>query len=251
MAPTKATPKGYDVSSTPLADFFWIAGLDGQDLFDAYVKLGEVKKPTNGNKKDLSDIIVEDEAAEAEVSSILESPRPASKQSKRDSYQRLSRLSGEAQSSIRSLDKMSSTASSARSSATIRLVTTPSPHASITLSDVDFDKAMRKFATDRDSFFLDINFSAGAVSQPGRARPRPKTQKIVAEDQPPGLSRGIGSVRRHMSFREMNSAKRQSTVVRQGLSFHPPPCAYSISLTIIGSFRQDFKTYKQLQLRNT
>jgi hypothetical protein len=219
MAPIKTSPKGHDVSSTPLADYFWIVGLDGQDLLDTYVKLGEMNHPKNGSSKNLSDIIVEDEAAETEVSSILESPRPTSKQSKRNSYQRLSRLSGEAQSSIRSLDKISSGASSARSSATIRMVPSASPHASAVLSDVDFDKAMKKFANERDSFFLDINFSAGAVSQPGRPRPRPRTQRIVTEDQPPGLSRGIGSVRRHMSFREMNSAKRQSSIARQGRSF--------------------------------
>ncbi len=215
MAPIKTSPKAHEVSSTPLADFFWIAGLDGQDLLETYVKLGEANKAKKNGSS--NDIIVEDEAAEAEVSSILESPRPTSNQSKRNSYQRLSRLSGEAQNSIRSLDKTSSGASSTRSSATIRAVPSASPHASAVLSDVDFDKAMKKFANDRDSFFLDINFSAGAVSQPNRPRPRPRTQRIVAEDQPPGLSRGIGSVRRHMSFREMNSAKRQSSVARQGL----------------------------------
>lgn len=219
MAPIKTSPRGHDASSTPLADYFWIAGLDGQDLLDTYVKLGEAGKQTkNGSSNDLTDIIVEDEAAEADASSILESPRPTSKHSKRNSYQRLSRLSGEAQNSIRSLDKIPSGASSTRSSATIRAVPSASPHASANLSDADFDKAMKKFAIDRDSFFLDISFSAGAVSQPSRPRPRPRTQRIVAEDQPPGLSRGIGSVRRHMSFREMNSAKRQSSMARQGLS---------------------------------
>jgi hypothetical protein len=218
MAPIKTSPKGNEASSTPLADYFWIAGLDGQDLLDTYIKLGEVNNhKKNGNSSDLNDIIVEDEAAEAEVSSMLESPRPASKQSKRNSYQRLSRLSGEAQTSIRSLDKTPSATSSNRSSATIRLVPSATPYPTGILNEVDFDNALKKFAYERDSFFIDINFSAGAVAQPGRPRPRPRTQKIVAEDAPPGLSRGIGSVRRHMSFREMNSAKRQSSMARQGL----------------------------------
>jgi hypothetical protein len=218
MAPLKTSPKGNEPSSTPLADYFWIAGLDGQDLLDTYIKLGEQNNPPQkGNTNGVDDVIVEDEAAEAEVSSILESPRPTSKHSKRNSYQLLSRLSIEAQSSIRSLDKMQSGTSSNRSSATIRMVPSPSPHASTMLSDVDFDKALKKFAIDRDSFLLDINFSAGAVTQPNRPRPRPRTQRIVPEDQPAGLSRGIGSVRRHMSFREMNSTKRQSSVARQGL----------------------------------
>jgi hypothetical protein len=219
MAPIKGTPKVHETSSTPLADYFWIAGLDGQDLLDTYVKLGEVHNPTkNGNGSDMNDIIVEDEVAEADVSSIQNSPRPASYQSKRNSYQPLSRLSGEAQASIRSPDKVNSGASSTRSSATIRFISSSSPFASPGLNDVDFDNALKKFATDRDSFFLDINFSAGAVTEPGRPRPRPRTQKIVADDQAASLSRGIGSVRRHMSFREMNSAKRQSSMARQGMS---------------------------------
>lgn len=223
MAPIKASPKTHETSSTPLADYFWIAGLDGQDLLDTYIALGEVNSSKNGSSKNVNDIIVEDEVAEAEVSSILDSPRPTSKQSKRNSYQRLSRLSGEAHTSIRSLEKISSGTSSARSSATIRVVPSASPH--VSLSDVDFDKALKKFTNDRDSFFLDNNFSAGAVTQPGRPRPRPRTQRIVAEDQPPGVSRGIGSVRRHMSFREMNSSKRQSSIVRQGqLSYCISPC---------------------------
>lgn len=217
MAPVKVSPKGHDVSSTPLADYFWIAGLDGQDLYDTYVNMGEANKQKNGSSNDLNDTIVEDEAAEAEVSSIMESPRPSSKQSKRNSYQRLSRASGDAQTSIRSLDKIPSGTSSARSSATIRFVSSQSPHTSMGMSEADFEKALKKFASDRDSFFLDVSFSAGAVTQPSRPKPRPKTQKIVVEDQPsPTLSRGIGSVRRHMSFREMNSAKRQSSVARQG-----------------------------------
>lgn len=221
MAPIKSSPKGHEGSSTPLADYFWIAGLDGQDLLDTYVRLGEVLNPKkNGSSNDLNDIIVEDEVAEADVSSILDSPRPASKHSKRNSYQRLSRLSGDAQTSIRSLDKIPSGASSARSSATIRFVPSSSPYASAVLNDVDFDNALKKFATDRDSFFLDINFSAGAVAQPSRPRPRPRTQRIVAEEQAPTLSRGIGSVRRHMSFREMNSVKRQSSMARQGGSWY-------------------------------
>lgn len=255
MAPIKTSPKGHDVSSTPLADYFWIAGLDGQDLLDTYVKLGEVDSlKKHGSSNDLNDIIVEDEADESEVSSIssiLESPRPASNQSKRNSHQRLSTLSGEAHSSIRSLDKMSSGASSARSSATIRLLSSTSPHTSTLLSDVDFDKAMRKFANDRDSFFLDINFSAGALSQPGRPRPRTRTQKIVADDQTAGLGRGIGSVRRHMSFREMNSAKRQSSMARQGWFrslIYPSEFQY---INHGGSLRQDLTSRKQLQLGDT
>lgn len=224
MAPNSTSLRPHDAPSTPLADYFWIAGLDGQDLLDTYVKLADPIQSNNRSSTDLREIIVEDEDAEDDVSAVLESPRPASKQSRRSSYQRLSKLSDDARISRASAKAIMSGSSSARSSATIRFVppSSTSPHASAALNDFDFDKALREFASDRDSFFLDVNFSAGAVAQPNRPRPRPRTQKIVPEDQTPGLSRGIGSVRRHMSFREMNSSKRQSLVGRQGGSSSCP-----------------------------
>lgn len=79
-----------------------------------------------------------------------------------------------------------------------------------TLSDVDFDKALRKFASERDSFLSDLTLNAGAVV-PNRPKPRPKTQKIVKEDAA-GLKSGVGSIRRRISFRDI---KRQSSVARQ------------------------------------
>lgn len=206
MARTKS-PKGPDSPSTPLADFFWIAGVDGQDIFDTYVRLGNINSGTNG----VEDTIEEDEDAEQEVSSILESPRPTSRHSKRNSYQTLSRLSDEAHMSIRSLD-----GSSTRSSLTIRPEPSAGTRASFRLSDADFDRALKQFVSDRDSFFIDLTFSAGAVTQPPRLKQRPKTQKIVADDMQPSITRGIGSIRRRISFREMNSVRRQPSVKRNG-----------------------------------
>ena len=75
------------------------------------------------------------------------------------------------------------------------------------LNDVDFEKALRKFASERDSFLSDLTLSAGAVV-PNRPKPRPKTQRIVKEDTP-GPKPGVGSIRRRISFRDM---KRQSSV---------------------------------------
>ena len=199
--------------------------MDGQEILDTYIRLGAVSNGANGvHATGVEDTIQEDQDAEQEVSSILESPRPMSRHSKRNSYQRLSRLSDEARLSIRSLDAPQPGSSSKRSSATIRPVPAPGTRASILLSDADFDMALKQFAVDRDSFFLDLNFTAGAVTQPSRQKPRPKTQKIVPEELQPGLSRGIGSIRRHMSFRERNSMKRQPSVARQGLLIYLKLC---------------------------
>ena len=215
MARTKS-PKRHESPSTPLADFFWIAGVDGQDILDTYIRLGNVSNGTNSvHTNGVGDTIEEDEGAEQDVLSILESPRPTSRHSKRNSYQRLSRLSDEAQMSIRSLDT-----SSKRSSMTIRPApspgATPGPPGTPFMNEADFDRALKQFATDRDSFFLDLTFSAGAVTQPPRPKARPKTQKIIPEEMQPSVSRGLGSIRRHMSFREMNSMRRQPSVNRNG-----------------------------------
>ena len=223
MAPSRA-PWSHEVSTAPLADFFWIAGVDGQEVLDTYVRWRDVANGMNIRNQGPADTIEEDQDAEQdELFSILESPRPTSPQSKRNSYQRLSRLSYEARGSIRSLDHSTTGNSSKRSSATIRAVPSPGPRHSMLLSDADFDKALKNFALDRDSFFLDLNFSASAVAQPNRPRPRPKTQKILPDDLQQAPSRAMGSLRRHMSFREMSSMKRQPSVARQGgsTSFGP------------------------------
>ena len=247
MARTKTAPQVHETPSIPLADFFWIAGVDGQDILDTYVRLGEAANGTNGSRSQsalsFGETIEEDQDAELEVSSILESPRPTSRHSKRTSYQRLSRLSDEARIPIQSLDGSLSGTSSKRSSATIRAVPSPGPRASVLMNGQDFDKALKQFATDRESFFLDLNFSAGAVTQPSKPKPKPKTQKIIGEDVGPGLSRGLGSIRRHMSFREMNSMRRQPSVARQGMKY---ATVKSTSALIQSSLCQDLTEDKQL-----
>ena len=124
----------------------------------------------------------------------------------------MSRLSDEARVSIASIlstPEKKGTESN-RSSVTIKGIPINGTGG---LNDVDFDKALKKFASERDSFLTDLTLSAGAVV-PNRPRPRPKTQRIVNEDAP-ALKSGVGSIRRRISFRDMSSMKRQSSVNRQ------------------------------------
>ena len=156
--------------------------------------------------------IEEDKLAEVEhpPSGLFHStPRNA----KRNSYQRLSRLSDEARLSITSFSPVPDRkgTDSNRSSTTIKAIQVNGTSA---LNDVDFEKALRKFASERDSFLADLTLSAGAV-MPSRPKTRPKTQRIINEENA-GLKSGVGSIRRRMSFRDMGSMKRQSTVGRQG-----------------------------------
>lgn len=232
--------KYQDFSDQPLADYFWIAGLDGQDLLDAYKAQHEERDSFLSGENRLSravgETIQEDAAAEERAASFVDSPTVSTKHSRQNSYQRLSRLSSEARLSIQSLDRLTHQ-HSVRSNATIRRVvsssrqtTAPSSagfsnlnggvRASALLSDADFDNVMKKFAHDRDAFYLDLNFKSDAVApKPSKSiqRPRTRTQRIVAEELEavPLPNRTLGSVRRHMSFKEMSSTKRQPSVARR------------------------------------
>lgn len=217
MPPPTSTP---EVPPAPLADFFWIAGVDGSDIYNTFVKLGDeyhAHHAASAPGPALADTIEEDaeEDAEAERGSLTESSRPGSRNG---SYQHLSRLSSEAMRSAGSNSNRSSIT-------TIRAAASPSR--SSQLSDFDFDKALRKFAAERESFLTDLNLSAGVITSsstttttaPPRPKPRPRTQKIIPEEvsTPTNpLKSGIGSVRRHMSFRDMSSVRRQPSVARQG-----------------------------------
>ena len=155
--------------------------------------------------------IEEDRWAEGE--DVAQEFQPATPRNrKRNSYQRLSRLSDDARLSITSISSTPDKKGidSNRSSTTIKGIQIAGKGV---LNDHDFDKALRKFATERDSFLSDLTLSAGAVV-PNRPKPRPKTQKIVNEDAS-ALKAGLGSIRRRVSFRDMSSMKRQSSVARQ------------------------------------
>ena len=156
--------------------------------------------------------IEEDAAAEAENDAQGLAPTTPRK-SKRNSYQRLSSLSDEARLSIASLtfSPDHKGTDSNRSSTTIKAIQINGTNGG--LNDTDFEHALQKFAAQRDSFLSDLTLSAGAVI-PNRPKPRPKTQKII-NDESMGLKSGVGSIRRRISFRDMNSVKRQSSVNRQ------------------------------------
>lgn len=158
--------------------------------------------------------IEEDEAADP-TQTISETPIKTPRKAKLGSYQRLSNLSDEARLSMSSLsispDKKGT--DSNRSSATIKASQINGTRTGATLNDADFEDALKKFASQRDTFLSDLTLSAGAVL-PNRPKPRPRTQKIVTEEES-RIKSGVGSIRRRISFREMSSTRRQSSVKRQ------------------------------------
>ena len=224
MAPTQAI----DTSIFPVSDWFFIAGawpcllirsvpnsITGIDSYQ--LRWGKDEEPPDlAPTVPIEPTIEEDRAAEAEGDSQdLKGAMP--KRTNRNSYQRLSNLSDEARLSITSLSlspERKGGADSNRSSTTIKgSQINGNGRLLSVLSDTDFENALKKFASQRDSFLSDLTLSAGAVV-PNRPKARPKTQKIINEDAA-GLKSGVGSIRRRISFRDMNSMKRQSSVKRQ------------------------------------
>ncbi|KAJ5907905.1 hypothetical protein N7495_000587 [Penicillium taxi] len=203
----------------PLADYFWIAGVDGSEVFETYKRLGDdyriINNANNIPGPALADAIQEDADAEEEHdmldgrpgSTIIKGP------TRRASSQRLSTQSKDS-------DRTNGGNNSNRSSVTVKGgASSPLRSSALFSEDFDFDSALLKFSSEREVFLTDLNVSAGVVTPTSRPRSRVRTQKIVAEDAPSqgsGLLRsGIGSVRRHMAFRDMNSMKRQPSIARQ------------------------------------
>ena len=222
MAPTLTI----ETSSAPLADWFFIAGklppspaylllqlttLAGVD--SEQLKWGEEEDVSKRGSSlpPAQPTIEEDHHGEIEEVATPCTPTTP-RHAKRNSVNRLSKLSNDARFSIQSINLGSEKngTDSNRSSATIKAVQVNSTGG---LNDVDFEKALRKFASERDSFLSDLSLSAGAVV-PTRPRPRPKTQKITS-DEANVLKPSIGSVRRRISFRDMTSLKKQPSVMRK------------------------------------
>ncbi|KAK7746982.1 hypothetical protein SLS53_002170 [Cytospora paraplurivora] len=236
-----------DGSSAPLADYFWIAGVEDISYHD--------NEPIN--TRPLSVVQLDDTIKEDIEHEIPESPTSAqtnskesARHSRRGSFNRLSKLSNEPRFSIQGFDEQNDGTRSNRSSATIRPIppvnggsgadngapipTDTAPVVDPTpptgggqgtgftgLPDFDFDKALMKFAAERENFLDDLSFTAGAKLQ---SRPpmvsNLRAERIRAEEgelsgRMSPLKSFKGSIRRKISFRDMNSTKRQTVTPRQ------------------------------------
>lgn len=274
-----------DGSSAPLADYFWIAGVEDISYHD-----NEEVDTRPLSCLQLNDTIKED--FENEIPEIPESPTQAhskdstARHSRRSSFNRLSKLStAEPRFSIQGFDENDGTRSN-RSSATIRPVPpvnggngvddgipTPTDAAPITepapsttggggqgtgftgLPDFDFDKALMKFAAERENFLDDLSFTAGAKLQARPPMVNPRAERIKAEEgelsgRMSPLKSIKGSIRRKISFRDMNSVKRQTVTPRaRPGKRHRTRCRQSLDylLTASPSFCSDHEALEQLQ----
>lgn len=212
MAPAKSkhaskpsTASATGDSALPLADYFFIAGIESSQVYD------ERADTSSPPPAPVEDTIEEDRALE-----FSNEGRPSTPGSPSDTAKRRSRYSFEARKSIGSIINTTvepPTPNSNRSSTTIRAVKPPGGSG---LSDDAFEEALKKFATERDSFLEDIHIQAGTVPTPTQRRPRPRTVRITPDENTlngagSGLQRGVGSIRRRLST--MNSTKRQPSVM--------------------------------------
>ena len=221
-----------DPSSAPLADYFWIAGIDSLSYgqhFRLNAETGE--KEINGiSSRPLGSTIDENSALETMAAATPARPPHSPRDSLTldaaiidavDNSPRLSRLSDGSRFSIYSENNDMPTTASNRSSATIRAVPA-NPNA---LNDDEFDRALRKFATARDSFLDELSSSNGTASSlaGGRSNIYARPSRTNGDDAN-GTRPGSATVRRRLSLRDLNSMKRQPSVVaRTGESSPPPP----------------------------
>ncbi|KAI0539348.1 dDENN domain-containing protein [Xylaria digitata] len=201
--------------SAPLADYFWIAGIES-------VSYNDVPPPATSNQ--LDEIIAEDgepdEESDAQATPL--GHKRTARHSRQSSKNRISRAS--ISNSIHTLEELDGNTRSNRSSATIRPNPPPAgldiPDGP--LIDFDFDKALVKFAAERENFLEDLSFSAGAKTQTRPPMVNPRAERIKADEAANGkLSplksiRGSirGSIRRKISFRDMNSSRKQPSTPR-------------------------------------
>ncbi|KAL7624367.1 hypothetical protein AAE478_005931 [Parahypoxylon ruwenzoriense] len=211
-----------DNSSVPLADYFWIAGIGSISYHD-------LPPPTTSTSTQVEDTIAEDGEPEDDAETTT-SPSPSAnktfvRHSRQNSNNRLSKTST---NSIHTLEEVDGNTRSNRSSATIRPNPNPlpgTPGEGGFLSDFDFDKALVKFAAERENFLEDLSFSAGAKTH-SRPPMINRAERIKAEESSSGRMspmknlRGSirGSIRRKISFKDMNSVRKQPSTPRPGMA---------------------------------
>lgn len=210
-----------DNTGAPLADYFWIAGIESISYQDL---------PPPASSTQVESTITEDgepdDHPEPTRSSSPSAGKTFARHSRQNSNNRLSKASFT--NSIHTLEELDGNTRSNRSSATIRAVPPPggTGENGPQLGDFDFDKALVKFAAERENFLEDLSFSAGAKTQSRPPMVNPRAERIKADElsggrmSPMKSIRGSirGSIRRKISFRDMNSARKQPTTPRPGMA---------------------------------
>lgn len=215
-------------SSTPLAEYFWIAGIEAV-IYD------ESLPPVTHSTETTT--IVEDGELEEEEDTASNHTKPsAARHSRQNSANRFSKLSLDGRNSVQTIEEDDGNTRSNRSSATIKAKPATGNGNGVPngdgasnggslgdffslMGDFDFDKALLKFAAERENFLEDLSFSAGAKTQARQPMVNPRAERIRADEAEPSgrvspLRSIKGSIRRKISFRDMNSLRKQPSAAR-------------------------------------
>ncbi|PNS19437.1 DENN domain-containing protein [Sphaceloma murrayae] len=204
-----APPVRDDSTSNPLADYFFIAGIESAQIFD--------ERNQTASPPPVEATIDEDRALVTDAATSTRPGTPGSPTAETP-VRRSKRYSFDARKSMGSiiLPDDVATPRSNRSSTTIKAA---QPAGASVLSEEDFEQALRKFATERESFLDEVHLAAGTVTnQPRPVKARPKTIRVMSDDSSngaPGLRGGVGSLRRKISTmnrRRSTTPSRQSSV---------------------------------------
>ncbi len=236
-------------SSTPLADYFWIAGVESVSYDDGPPLLNRGSVQPKDSQPEST--IAEDgepglDSASISTNNNGRSSRMTARHSRQGSGGRLSRASPDHRLSMSTVDDLDiGTTASNRSSATIRPVNNlvgvgidiangvgegstvggfggpNGGNGGALLGDFDFDKALLKFAAEREDFLDDLTFTAGARVQSRVPMTNLRAERIRADEAEPSGRRSPlrnlrGSIRRRISFRDMSSMRKQPSSARPG-----------------------------------
>jgi hypothetical protein len=199
-------------ATAPLADYFFISGIESSQVYDERAHQNGASIVTSPLASPPVDETIEEDRA-LETDSI----RPTSQEGlpNGDSHRRRSggRINDNRDSVGTIIGSDARHSASNRSSTTIKGVQLLGSG----LSEQDFEVALRKFASERDTFLEEIQFSAGVAqsNRPTSTRPRPRPQRVqhAANEDGGNLRSGVGSIRRRISTMQ-SSLKRQSSVAR-------------------------------------
>lgn len=215
-----------DNTSAPLADYFWIAGIDSLSYSDnAFGPTANAINGTGFPTPAVDATIEEGSEGETPASPQAGNPRATARHSRNNSWNRLSKVSNDPRNSIQNFDELELTRSN-RSSITIKAPTNGNSHGT-GVGEFDFDSALFKFANERENFLDDLSFSAGAPIQARPPMTNLRADRIRVEEgdvlgttarRNPLRSVG-GSIRRRISFRDMSSVKRQPSLVQRTSEF--------------------------------
>lgn len=242
----------------PLAEYFWIAGIDSHSYTEQIGREPLARRSRSINEEGP---IAESSAEQEEEDDVLAASGSRNASGTNTPKLTLNVPGAEQRLSVASQGSGKSYAngeqSNRNSNSTITqgmlgdglgFVTTPTGSGGLGgLADFDFDKALRKFAAERETFLDELSFSAGAIQNDKPLVP-PQAKKVVNDESSLNKS---GSLRRRISLRDLSSLRRAPSAIHRTGERLGIFTMLILTASSIHQIQPINKTDIQLQLRNT